>query len=241
MSVAMSDFAKGFRYLGLCEKQYQENVMSRSLIEVSQKAEQVGGLIINQADRETIHLVETFSYYLGMCEEIKRVTKNAETLRLVRDSHTANVKSLQTSLEKLQKTPQVQDTKLKQAEQQVTDATLQETKLSEELKGMEDQFKTDIERFDTERKVDFAYMLRSFVILQIEHADTIKQNWESVIPAISLIASQVDEGSNVHQSLYSPIPQEPLPNLSSPQPQAYQPLQTASPSEYPSSVAELDQ
>lgn len=122
MSASIADFGKGFRYLGMCEKQHQDNVMSRSLLEVSQKSEQLSGTMTAQADRETIHLVETFSYYLGMCEEMKRVAKYLEQLRLYRDSLTSNLKTLQQNYEKMSKTPQGKEDKLKTLDQQVKDA-----------------------------------------------------------------------------------------------------------------------
>lgn len=50
-----------------------------------------------------------------------------------------------------------------------------------------------MERFDLERKVDFAYMLRSFTLLQMEHADHVKQHWESLLPSIQVITSSLHE------------------------------------------------
>jgi len=235
MSIALADFAKGFEYMGRCEKLYKDGVMSRSLEEVSQKAGQVSGLIINQADRETIHLVETFSYYLGMCEEIKRVVKNLENLRMIRDGITANVASYKSSLEKLQKTANVKEDKLKQAEQLLNDTSQQEMKASEELKAAEDMFKADVDRFNLERKVDFAYMLRSFVLLQIEHADAVKLHWESLLPSINLITTGADDDA-FQSNVTSSLPQDALPNLNAPSQIPVQPANHDMPT-----AAELDQ
>lgn len=185
MSGAIGDFGKAFNHLGLVEKAYEDGSLSTSLIELSNKSEQLGVCVLTQAERETMQVIETITYYLGMCDAMKRLMKRLESLRLNRDDITNTLKSQNAALTKVQKTNNEQKIKVAEEKVSTTEEKLREADAS--LQESESCFKNDIERFDMERKVDFAYMLHAFVALQIDFSVSMRTNWESLLPSIQAL------------------------------------------------------
>ena len=108
--------------------------------------------------------------------------KRLETLRLERDDITNTLRNHKSALIKVQKTNNEQKIALAEEKIQAAEDRLKEADFK--LTESEGCFKNDIERFDMERKVDFAYMLHAFVALQINFNVSMKENWESLLPGI---------------------------------------------------------
>lgn len=183
MSASIGEFGKAFKNLGLVEKGYEDGNLSTSLIELSNQSDQISLCVLSQAEKETMQVVETISYYLGMCDAMKKLMKKLEVLRLERDDLSNTLNNSKTSLEKLKKA-NTTELKLKQAEDKIIQLEDKLKTADELLQTSEKCFKNDIERFDLERKVDFAFMLHAFVAIQIEHSEDLKKNWEILLPSI---------------------------------------------------------
>lgn len=179
LSAAVSDFAKAFRHLGLVEKSYEEGSLCRSLLETSQKAESSSVCILSLANRETIQVIETLTYYLGMIESIKKGAAHLENLRYDRDDLTHQIKNQKVLFEKLCKQPG-KEVKAKEAEKVVFDLEEKEKQATRVYDKAETQFRRDLQRFDMERRVDFSYMLSAFVQLQISSSVDNQNIWKAV-------------------------------------------------------------
>jgi Vps5 C terminal like len=193
LSTAVSDFAKGFRQLSLVEKSYEpEGTLARTLMETSQKAESCSVCVLSLANRETIQVLETLQYYMGMIESIKRTLQQLESLRFDRDDATANVKLKRDALEKQLKTKttvaaagnvkqeQLKEQKDKQAEKDLFDAEDHDRHMQQLYARAEDTVKRDLVRFDMERRVDMCYMLSALVQLQISSSVDVQNVWKDM-------------------------------------------------------------
>jgi hypothetical protein len=201
MSVAIAEFGKSFRVLGIVEKEFVENTMSHSMSEIGNKAEQLSVSTLTQADRETMQVIETLTYYLGMCETIKRIAKTLESMRLDRDDLGDKLKTAKVNLEKGQQNTKMTEDKLNVLRQTAEQAEAKEQHSVTTVRKAEEAFLQDIERFDMERKVDFAYMLDAFVSLQVEYSTTLQKSWQALIPSIRMIT---EEGTGADYDNVSP-------------------------------------
>mmetsp|Transcript_11594 Transcript_11594/g.17144 ORF Transcript_11594/g.17144 Transcript_11594/m.17144 type:complete len:437 (+) Transcript_11594:82-1392(+) len=185
MSHAISEFGNAFEVLGTVEKMYEESALSSSLIEVSKKADLLSLGALSQAERETMQVIETLTYYLGMCDSIKAIIKRLDELRLEKDDATNTLRNNKASAAKAQKSGKPD--KVANAEEKVAATQARLTEAEDVLNKAQECFRNDIDRFDMERRVDFQYMLRAFVALQIEYSNELSKSWETLLPTISTI------------------------------------------------------
>jgi hypothetical protein len=118
MITTMTEFGKSFKQLGQIETSYQESELAKTLVSVSDQMNKLGTVAQQQADKETMQVVETITYYLGMCESIKQCAKQIENLRIKRDDFTIVLKNETAQLEKLKLKPNT-EAKVKQLEQTI--------------------------------------------------------------------------------------------------------------------------
>lgn len=187
MSASIVEFGKAFRNVGEAEKNYDaKSQLGQSLIDIGDKSDILSKGALSQAEKETMQVIETLTYYLGMCESIKSIAKMLEGMRADQEDASTAAKTLGTNIEKFAKMPGKED-RVQQLSQSLEEASLREQTLAQSLKVAEERFADDIKRFSVERKVDFAYMLDAFIALQIEYSSTVCHSWESLIPSVKLI------------------------------------------------------
>lgn len=117
-----------------------------------------------------------------------------ENLRLDRDDTSLAIKTHKATLEKLIR-QQAKEERVKQAEKAVFESEEKERAANELYERSSEQFKKDLQRFDTERRVDFTYMLSSFAQLQISSSVDIQQVWKSVEVFVDEPTQQQEDSS----------------------------------------------
>jgi sorting nexin-1/2 len=185
---SMVDFGKAFKALSTLEKINVDATLSTVLDEVSNHVGNLASLVSTQSEKETITVIETLQYYLGMCESIKQTTKLLEGLRITRDDCSVVVKNLQSALEKISKSGR--EDKIQKAEEELEKAKQKEHEAQTKLNAAERLFKNDLKRFDEERTVDFGFMLESFVSLQCESSVQVAKHFDEIIPTVEKIKSE---------------------------------------------------
>lgn len=187
MSNAISEFGKAFRVLGEAEKNYDNSgSLGQSLIDIGDKSDLLSKGTLIQAEKETMQVIETLTYYLGMCESIRNSAKQLENFRIEHEEAVTQAKALNSNIEKFAKQPGKED-RVQQLSQTLEETNQKEKSLTQLLQTAEERFKIDLQRFDVERRVDFAYMLDAFITLQIEYSSSVCQSWESLVPSVRLI------------------------------------------------------
>lgn len=187
MSNAISEFGKAFRALGEAEKNYDNSSsLGQSLIDIGDKSDVLSKGTLTQAEKETMQVIETLTYYLGMCESIRNSAKQLENFRIEHEEAVTQAKALNSNIEKFAKQPGKEE-RVQQLSQTLEETNQKEKSLTQLLQTAEERFKIDLQRFDVERRVDFAYMLDAFIALQIEYSSSVCQSWESLVPSVRLI------------------------------------------------------
>jgi len=187
MSTAIVEFGKAFRSVGEAERSYEPaSSLGQSLIEIGDKSDILSKGAVSQAEKETMQVIETLTYYLGMCDSIRLIAKQLESMRAEHEDAQVAVKTLGANIEKFAKQPGKEE-RVQQLSQTLEETTQKEQVLAVSLQTAEERFQEDIVRFDVERKIDFAYMLDAFITLQIEYSSTVCQSWESLVPSVKLI------------------------------------------------------
>lgn len=182
MASAFLEYGKAFMSVGTIETDYDSsNSLAKNLLSVGQSAEQLSKVTDDQAQKETMQVIETLTYYLGMCESIKHTVSQVEDLRNEKDSAQSQLISLQQAKEK----PNLKEDKRQQLETQIEQAQTHLKNKIDKLESSEVLFKNDLERFDLERKIDFSCMLQSFLNLQIEYNQKLHECWSDRIPQIN--------------------------------------------------------
>ena len=182
MASAFLEYGKSFMTVGNIEKEYDpSNSLAKNLLDVGQSGEQLSKVTDDQAQKETMQVIETLTYYLGMCDSIKHTASQVEDMRNEKDSAQYNLNSLIVAKEK----PNLKEDKKQQLETQIEQAQTTLKNKTEKLESGEVLFKSDLERFDLERKIDFSCMLQSFLNLQIEYNQKLHEHWSDRIPQIN--------------------------------------------------------
>ena len=182
MATGFMEYGKSFALVGTIEKEYdQSNTLAKNLLSVGQSAEQISKVTDDQAQKETMQVIETLTYYLGMCDSIRHTASQVEEARNEKDSAQSHLASLQAQKEK----PNLKEDKRQILETQIEEGQLRVVQKTDRLNESEQSFKSDLERFDLERKIDFSCMLQSFLNLQIEYNQKLHEQWSQLIPQVN--------------------------------------------------------
>ncbi|KAL9656240.1 hypothetical protein ABK040_007855 [Willaertia magna] len=182
MAASISEFGKLFIGVGNVEREYDpNNSLSKNLIDIGQVAEKLGTATDSQAQKETMQVIETLTYYLGMCDAVRQTIQVLDDMRADRDSAQHQVQQIQQQKEK----PNLKEEKKQQLEVQLEEAAQRLSLKNDRLTQSENILKVDLERFDLERKIDFSCMLQSFLNLQVEYNQLLHENWSNLIPQVN--------------------------------------------------------
>lgn len=174
MSKSISEFTLSFQQLGLLEKSIEQGPLSNTLLELSNKSQEVSISMLSQSERENIKIIETLHYYQGIILSIQKQFNNLELLRYQRDEATVT----RQNLEKYKKV---------ETELQLQKAKELESSYESLYQSCLENFKNDYTRFHQERKIDFRVMILEFVLLQSDYASSCEKSWDSLIPSLKNI------------------------------------------------------
>lgn len=132
MISTMTEFGKSFKQMGQIETSYQESELSKILVQVSDQMNKLSTVAQQQSDKETMQVIETITYYLGMCESIKQCAKQIENLRIKRDDFTILLRNETNQLEKLKLKPNT-ELKVAQLEQSIEITKKKEAEANDKL------------------------------------------------------------------------------------------------------------
>ena len=184
MSTAIVEFGKAFRSVGEVEK--SNSSLGQSLIEIGDRSDILSKGALSQAEKETMQVIETLTYYLGMCAAILAIAKQLETMRMESEEVSVAAKALSSNVTKFAQQPGKEE-RVAQLEKTLEETQQKEQQIAHSLRTAEARFQEDLERFDVERKVDFAYMLDAFIALQIEYSASVCHSWEQLVPSVKMI------------------------------------------------------
>ncbi|CBH14761.1 phosphoinositide-binding protein, putative [Trypanosoma brucei gambiense DAL972] len=183
-SNSLHEFGVAFEKVAEVDGMVGQSSLTRVLSAVGQHNDQLSTLYVEHANDETKQVVETLSYYHGMCGSVRATLKH-----LLQSAH--HVEALARQLEGLRAQ---RDKVLDQVGQAARRAKL-ENEISEqeqllerarqELTDGEAIFKEEIHRFHRDKQYDIKTILKMFADLQIKYAGRLKQSWEKLSPLLT--------------------------------------------------------
>ncbi|KAJ9450395.1 Sorting nexin 1 [Diplonema papillatum] len=182
---SLNEFGKAFKKVGDVERSYEEGPLSTALVDVGHHSEHLALVYGEQADTETIQVVETIGYYIGMCGAIKDVIKRLQRMASTRDileQSLAHMNEEKTAAETAGKDQKVRTL---ESDIQVTTANFEKARTLAE--NAANSFADELRRFHREKQYDIKQMLKSFVELQLEYANKMKKSWETLLPSVEAI------------------------------------------------------
>ena len=99
-SSALTEFGKAFSRVGEIEAVIEASSLSSALVAVGQHSGQLATIYLEHADQETKQVVETLSYYIGMCTAVRETLKRLLNYMSARDSLVHQVQDLQQQQER---------------------------------------------------------------------------------------------------------------------------------------------
>eukprot|EP01059_Diplonema_ambulator_P015465 TRINITY_DN26607_c0_g1_i1.p1 TRINITY_DN26607_c0_g1~~TRINITY_DN26607_c0_g1_i1.p1 ORF type:complete len:419 (+),score=173.09 TRINITY_DN26607_c0_g1_i1:54-1259(+) len=182
---SLNEFGKAFAKVGDIERSYQEGPLATALVDVGHHSEHLATVYDEQAETETVQVVETIGYYIGMCTAVKDNIKRLKNMASTRDI-------LEQSLKNLNDDKAVAQQQGKEAKATTIEHEIQATTAKhEEAKKLFDSasatFAEELRRFHREKQYDIKQMLKSFVELQLEYANKMKKSWETLLPSVEAI------------------------------------------------------
>lgn len=185
-SVSLLEFGKSFVKVGEIESSYEEGPLPKALIHVGHHSEHLSIVYQEQADNETIQVVETIAYYVGLTMAIKDILKHIQKMKLTRDTIDYAVNSLQDKKHRAQG----KDEEMRKLELELNNTTHRLEESKQELTAVENILQEELKRFHREKQYDIKQMLKAFVDLQVEYSNKMRTSWESVMPSVEAIQTE---------------------------------------------------
>jgi len=181
-SSSLLEFGKSFVKIGEIERAYEEGTLPKALIDVGHHSEHLSIVYQEQADNETIQVIETISYYCGLTCAVRDVIKRIQKMGLTHDTIEHNLAQLQEKKAKGGK-----DEDIRRLELEINNAQQRKEEAAQGMASAEATFSEELKRFHREKQYDIKQMLKAFVDLQLEYAGKMKTSWESVVPSVEAI------------------------------------------------------
>lgn len=182
-SVSLSEFGKSFVKIGEIESSYEEGSLPKALIDVGHHSEHLSIVYQEQADNETIQVVETILYYIGLTMAVRDSIKKIQKLALTRDTIDDSLVKLQEKRAKLAG----KEEELRKLDLEINNTNQRKEEAQQAVQVVENTFREELRRFHREKQYDIKQMLKAFVDLQLEYAAKMKTSWESVLPSVEAI------------------------------------------------------
>lgn len=184
-SGSLSDFGKAFAKVGEVEQQYEEGSLANALIDVGHHSEHLALVYQEQADNETIQVVETIGYYIGLCNAIRDCVKRLVRMTQTRDTLAGIVQQLVE--ERNQAAAAGKEAKVKSGDAEIQRTSAKRDAAGKVVDDVTSTLRTELRRFHREKQYDVKQMLKSFVELQLEYANKMKKSWETLLPSVEAI------------------------------------------------------
>eukprot|EP01002_Notosolenus_urceolatus_P002067 NODE_1546_length_1378_cov_10.317532_g1284_i0.p1 GENE.NODE_1546_length_1378_cov_10.317532_g1284_i0~~NODE_1546_length_1378_cov_10.317532_g1284_i0.p1 ORF type:complete len:423 (+),score=114.18 NODE_1546_length_1378_cov_10.317532_g1284_i0:51-1319(+) len=181
-TTSMVDFGKGLHKLGELEEG-RAGPLSKALEEVGTQTEHLALQYTEQGENETIQVVETFLYYIGMCQAVRLVVRRIEQLTLTRDT----IKHEKALLAQKRRQLQGQAGKeeiLRKLDVETANVGDRLERAEADLTSVEDTFREELVRFHREKQYDMKQLLKAFVDLQLEASAKMLSSWQQILPAV---------------------------------------------------------
>ncbi|ORC92234.1 putative phosphoinositide-binding protein [Trypanosoma theileri] len=181
-SKALYDFGVAFEKVGEVEKGIESTSLSDALIAVGQHSETLSSIYVEHAGDETKQVVETLSYYYGMCAAARETLKRVQHAVQQVNSIAQNVQDLIAQKEKATTRGQTErvvklENELKAMEERLELA-------AKSLKDGEIIFKDELQRFHRDKQYDVKLILKTFAELQLKYAVRMRETWEKLLPTV---------------------------------------------------------
>eukprot|EP01062_Namystynia_karyoxenos_P017226 TRINITY_DN16330_c0_g2_i1.p1 TRINITY_DN16330_c0_g2~~TRINITY_DN16330_c0_g2_i1.p1 ORF type:complete len:434 (+),score=171.60 TRINITY_DN16330_c0_g2_i1:87-1304(+) len=184
-SGSLAEFGKSFAKVGEIEQQYEEGSLANALIDVGHHSEHLALVYQEQADNETIQVVETIGYYVGLCNAVRECIKRLLRMSATRDTLAAIAQSLID--ERGAASAAGKEAKVKSLDAEIQKVSQRRDAATRCVDEVTTQFKSELRRFHREKQYDVKQMLKSFVELQLEYANKMKKSWETLLPSVEAI------------------------------------------------------
>jgi hypothetical protein len=185
-SSALNEFGRSFSRVGEIEGTIEPSQLSNALSAVGQHSEHLSTIYMEQADQETKQVVETLSYYVGMCGAVRETLKRLQGMMQHRDSLISQVSDLAQQREKaIQKGGQAD--KVQRLDHDLHAATERRDAAIKQVIDVEVLFKEELRRFHREKQYDIKAILKIFAELQLDYASKMKRSWENLLPTVEQV------------------------------------------------------
>lgn len=176
-SKCYNDAGKSFRSFGALEtKENKKKKYAEHFAKIGNNLEKLSSAIDKQFKTEQIKVVETLSYYMGICDTVRLVCKSLENARITRDGLTSEVKKKTQKIASLKN-----EAKKAKLEKELEELKEKEEDAKKELINAEKNFKIDSEQFDELKMQDLSLLLQVFVNLQVSFLEESKKSWSRLI------------------------------------------------------------
>eukprot|EP00756_Hemistasia_phaeocysticola_P045148 Hpha_TRINITY_DN18912_c0_g1::TRINITY_DN18912_c0_g1_i1::g.17642::m.17642/K17917/SNX1_2; sorting nexin-1/2 len=184
-SSSLQEFGKAFAKVGEIEQQYEAGSLANALKDVGHNSEHLAIAYQEQADSETIQVVETIGYYVGLCNAVRECITRLLRMCSTRDILASRVITLDE--ERQQVYAAGKQAKARQLDTDIQKVTERRDAASRLVDEVEAKFKTELRRFHKEKQYDVKQMLKQFVDLQLNYSARMKKSWEALLPSVEAI------------------------------------------------------
>ena len=185
-SSALNEFGRSFGKVGEIEATIDQGPLPNALSAVGQHSVQLSTIYLEHADQETKQVVETLTYYVGMCGAVREALKRLIGLMNNRDSLIHQVEDLTQQRERLvQKGGQAD--KVERINVELHQTTERRDAAIKNVIDVEVLFKEELRRFHREKQYDIKAILKIFAELQLDYVAKMKRSWEGLAPTVEQI------------------------------------------------------
>lgn len=177
-AVAVNNFAASFGLLA----EGEEDAELRSAIEsVRDCGRKVADVYSKHADNESTRLVSTLSFYVGMCAAVRETLSHVFSAQHYLRNLVKKGQELQASLAR------GQQSNVAQAQSDIQFVNEQRARLEEDLHSAEKTFRDEFVLFHENKQYDAKDMLKKFGMLELSFSESMKQEWEALLPMIDTL------------------------------------------------------
>ncbi|KEG10702.1 putative phosphoinositide-binding protein [Trypanosoma grayi] len=196
-SQALHEFGIAFEKVGEVEKGISATQLSNALIAVGQQSEQLSTIYIEHAGDETRKVVETLSYYTGMCAAVRETLKRLQHATHRVESLNQHAADIAAQRDKAMLRGGMAE-RVAKLENDYNALQGQKELAKKELETGESTFREELRRFHREKQYDVKAILKTFAELQLNYAMRMKESWEKLLPVVEHV--QLNEGRSLQDS-----------------------------------------
>lgn len=178
-AVAVSNFAESF---GLLAEGEEDEGLRSAIDSVRNTGKAVAQVYVSQSEKESMRLVSTLSYYVGMCASVRETLNHMQCCTQYLGHLDKRANELQAVVDR------AQGNNVAQAQRDVNIILEQRRQLQGDLTNAEKTFKEEFVEFHRNKQYDSREMLKVFGELQLGFAEEMRKEWEVLRPSIVALA-----------------------------------------------------